>query len=704
MLAAALSATVAPATPELASGASYLAALNLEQRRAVCFGTEGGSTPGGPLLVIAGAGSGKTNTLVHRVAHLIACGADPQRILLLTFSRRAAADMERRAAGVLRDALAGRTGAPTSLPWSGTFHAVGARLLRDCAERIGLDPQFTVHDRSDSEDLLALVRHDLGLDATEQRFPAKSTCLAIYSRVVNSEASLEAVVASSFGWCASWAKELRALFGDYVEAKQAQNVLDFDDLLLYWAQMVEEPGLGVELGNRFDHVLIDEYQDTNRLQARILLAMKPDGRGVTVVGDDAQAIYGFRAATVRNILDFPRQFAEPAAVVTLQRNYRSSEPILHASNAVIEGARERFTKNLWSGRVSAVRPELVIVRDQAEQAQCVAERILEHREAGVPLRAQAVLFRTSSHAAPLELELGRRRIPFVKYGGLKFLDAAHVKDALGILRFADNPRGRVAGFRTLKLVPGVGPATARRIMDAIAAVAEPATVLHTVPGPTGPDETWRSFVALIDALRAPSCPWPAALERVLAWYEPQLDRLYDDAHPRRADLAQLKLIAATYPSRERFLTELTLDPPGAVSDEAGIPHRDDDYLVLSTIHSAKGQEWKTVHVLNVVDGCIPSDMATGSAEEIEEERRVLYVAMTRAKDALYLMIPQRFYVLQQSGQGDRHVHAARSRFLPDSVLDRFALRTWPAYPDPAAHVAEPIPAINIAAKLRAAWR
>ncbi len=443
---------------------ALLAALNPQQRFAVEYGAQADGQ-GGPLLIIAGAGTGKTDTLAHRVAHLVGNGADPQRILLLTFSRRAALEMERRAGRILARAAGGQH--PPTLPWSGTFHSVGARLLRAYAGRIGLDPGFTIHDRSDAEDQISLLRHERGLDTTRSRFPVKATCLAIYSRAVNSEAPLAEVLRTAFPWCAPWEAELKALFAAYVAAKQAQHVLDYDDLLLYWAQMMAEAALAEEVGARFDHVLVDEYQDTNRLQATIVRALKPDGRGVAVVGDDAQSIYSFRAATVRNILEFPRQFALPAQVVTLERNYRSTQPILDAANAIIALAREGFPKDLWTQRHSAERPQLVTVADEADQARCVAEHALACREDGIALKAQAVLFRASSHSAMLELELARRDIPFVKFGGLRFLEAAHVKDVLSVLRWAENPRNRIAGFRTGRLLPGIGPATATRLLDAL---------------------------------------------------------------------------------------------------------------------------------------------------------------------------------------------------------------------------------------------
>jgi DNA helicase II / ATP-dependent DNA helicase PcrA len=398
---------------------AYLEKLNAQQRQAVEHGL-GGEVP--PLLVIAGAGSGKTDTLAHRVAHLLANGVDPSRVLLLTFSRRAAAEMIRRVERVARRVMGAAAQAMTaSLEWAGTFHGIGARLLREHAGAIGLDPAFTIHDREDSADLMNLVRNDLGFSRTEERFPLKGTCLSIYSRCVNSQMPIEEVIPAYFPWCSAWGEELKELFQGYVETKQRQNVLDYDDLLLYWAQMMTDHGISTEIGARFDHVLVDEYQDTNRVQASILLCLKPDGKGLTVVGDDAQAIYSFRAATIRNILDFPGQFTPAATVVTLDQNYRSTQAILGAANGVIELAADRFTKNLWTDRATGERPSLVTVPDETHQARYVIERVLESREGGSMLKQQAVLFRASHHSGPLEVELTRRNIPFRKFGGLKFL-------------------------------------------------------------------------------------------------------------------------------------------------------------------------------------------------------------------------------------------------------------------------------------------
>jgi DNA helicase-2/ATP-dependent DNA helicase PcrA len=687
-------------TLDSAGDADLCAQLNPQQRAAALHADDR------PLLIIAGAGSGKTNTLAHRVAHLIARGADPSAILLLTFSRRAAHEMIRRVEHLIAASSSTRLQrAAALLNWAGTFHAMGARLLREFAERIGLSPQFTIHDREDSADLLNLVRHEQGLAATEKRFPAKATCLAIYSRTVNSEEPLDRVLGTVFPWCAGWEAELHGLFSAYVAAKQTQNVLDYDDLLLYWSEMMREPTIAAELGARFRYVLVDEYQDTNRLQAAVLLALKPDGRGLTVVGDDAQSIYAFRGATVRNILEFPRHFDPPATLVALEHNYRSTQPVLDAANAVMEQATQQFSKNLFSGRPGG-RPLLLTTADEGLQARYVVDEALAQREAGIALRAQAVLFRASHHSLQLELELARRKVPFVKFGGLKFLESAHIKDLLACLRWAENLRDRVAGLRVLLLLPGVGPRAATRALDGMADADDPMHGFAQVTAPAARSDHWAALSQLVITLRQRDTPWPAELALVRHWYEPLLMQRYDDAPIRMADLRALEAIAATYASRERFLTELTLDPPGATSDEAGDPLRDEEYLTLSTIHSAKGREWRTVYLLNMVDGCVPSDLAAGTPAEIEEERRLLYVAMTRAKEHLHLVVPQRFYVHQQAADGDRHVYANRSRFIPQELERFFDLRVWPPAPPSPEHGASAHGkgTLDIAARMREKWR
>ncbi len=683
--------------------------LNPAQRRAAGHGLVDGAPVAGahdtpPLLIIAGAGSGKTNTLAHRVAFLIRQGVTAERILLLTFTRRAAAEMKRRVERI--SARARDLGSPpAALAWSGTFHSVGARLLRLHAHNIGLDPAFTILDLEDGADLMNLLRDELGLSGQKSRFPKKQTCLAIYSYAMNAQVPLGEVLLRSFPWCESWEAELRRLFGAYVAAKQRQGLLDYDDLLLYWAQMMGAPELAPLVAERFDHVLVDEYQDTNALQAAILLGLRPAGRGLTVVGDDAQAIYSFRAATVRNILDFPSLFSPPAAVVTLEQNYRSTQPILAASNAVIEQARERFTKNLFSERVSQQRPRLVTVHDDRAQAGYVVSRVLAAREAGTDLRQQAVLFRASHHSGALELELARRNIPFVKFGGLKFVEASHVKDVIGLLRWAENPRDRMAGFRSLHLLPGVGPATARKALDHLEQAGFALDALAGFKMPPAAAEDWLGLATLLALLAGRAVDWPAQLGLVKQWYQPQLERLYDGVAARLSDLDQLEAISTTYAGRQAFLEDVMLDPPAASGEEAGTPLLDEDYLILSTIHSAKGQEWKAVYVLNVVDGCIPSDLAVGEVAEIEEERRLLYVAMTRAKDELHLVHPQRFFTQQQPRHGDRHVYAPRSRFITAAMLDRFERIAWVAgAPGDAARDGRAEPRIDVASRLRDVWK
>jgi DNA helicase-2/ATP-dependent DNA helicase PcrA len=630
--------------------------LNEAQRRAVSHGE-------GALLILAGAGTGKTNTLAHRVAHLVEQGVNPQRILLLTFSRRAAIEMTRRAQKVITR---------IRLPWSGTFHSIANRLIRRHCARLGLQPNFTVLDRGDAADLMDLVRHELGMSSKEKRFPRKDTCLAIYSHRMNTQGELRGSLARYFPWCAEWEAELTRLYRTYVERKLENQALDYDDLLVYWHAMLEDESLARDIGGAFDHILVDEYQDTNVLQAGILRRLRPDGKGLTVVGDDAQAIYSFRAATVENIRGFASTFS--SEVVSLEENYRSTQAILDAANVLIG-------KNLRSVSGTGSRPRYVSVADDAAQASYVVSNVLKSREEGIALRKQAVLFRSSHHSDLLELELVRRNIPYVKYGGLKFLEASHVKDLLAVLRWADNPKNRIAAFRALQLLPGVGPATAQH-----------AFTRFEVSGWPSLQSQDPALAHLLQALSEPEAPWAGQVARVREWYQPHLERIYEQAQVRAADLQQLENISTRCQDRESFLTELALDPPAASGDLSGDPLLDEDYLVLSTVHSAKGQEWDAVYVLNVSDGSFPSEFSTGSADLIEEERRLLYVAMTRAKTSLDLLAPLKYYVTQQSRMGDRHVYGARSRFLTKPVMACLEERAW-----------DENPPLDVGAKLRAMW-
>jgi DNA helicase-2/ATP-dependent DNA helicase PcrA len=651
--------------------------LNAKQREAAHAGPA-------PLLIIAGAGTGKTNTLAHRVAHLILQGASPERILLLTFTRRAALEMTRRA-----NRIVAQVKKEIRLPWSGTFHSIANRLIRKHCKRLGLAESFSVLDRGDAADLMDVVRHEKGLSKAEKRFPRKDTCLAIYSHRVNTQRPLADTLALMFPWCAEWEGELKRLFAEYVNRKIGNQALDYDDLLLYWHAMMQDEGLAAEIGTRFDHVLVDEYQDTNVLQAVILQRLKPSGEGVTVVGDDAQAIYSFRAATIENIRGFVRQYkrqesgSDPAAIC-LEENYRSTQQILDAANALIG-------KSLYSKKKPGAKPRYVTVADDEGQAQYVVTRVLEARERGVLLRNQAVLFRASHHSDLLELELVRRNIPYVKYGGLKFLEAAHVKDLLAVLRWADNPRNRVAAFRALQLLPGVGPAGAARVFTRFEAEG-----LSWKSVRTGSAELDELMTYLGDS------PWPGQVQRVREWYLPHLERIYDAAQVRAGDLLQIERIAQNFEQRQSFLTEMALDPPSATSDLAGEPYLDEDYLVLSTVHSAKGQEWEAVHILNVADGNFPSEFSTGRPELVDEERRLLYVAMTRAKSELHLIAPLKYYVASQSRMGDRHVYGAKSRFMTRAVLACMEAEAF-GETSPSETIAGASAGVDVAARLRGMW-
>ena len=652
--------------------------LNPEQRAAV-------EHVGGPLLVVAGAGSGKTWTLACRVARLVDRGVPPERILLLTFTRRAAREMLSRAEALTGQRSVGRV-------WGGTFHATANRLLRMHGGALGLSAGFTVLDRTDTADLMDLIRGELGLGEGQRRFPRKETLADVYSRTVNGRTKLADVLEREYPWCAEQADGIRSIFERYTERKRAQNALDYDDLLLFWEALCRHPAAGPAIAQAFDHVLVDEYQDTNAVQADILAALRPGGEGLMVVGDDAQAIYAFRSATVRNILEFPERFPG-TTIVKLERNYRSTRPILDATNAVIALSPGRHAKTLWTERVGGPPPSLVTCIDERDQADAVCRAILQHRERGTALREQAVLFRAGHHSDLLEVELTRRNIPFVKYGGLKFLESAHVKDALAVLRIADNARDEVSWFRVLQLLDRVGPAGARRIMDAIglAAPGDPmARFLDhpiAVPAPARIElDALRETMRDLGAFGQEGPPGPQ-VERVRRFLEPLLRRRYDQPDPRVRDLEQLEQLATGHASRERFVTDLTLDPPVSTSDLAGPPHLDEDYVTLSTIHSAKGGEWDVVHVIHAADGMIPSDMATGDPDELEEERRLFYVALTRARDELHVSFPLRYH-RSNRGLEDRHWYAQLTRFLPEEVRGRFALETTYRDRDGEANVSQ----------------
>jgi len=555
----------------------------------------------------------------------------------------------------------------TSQVWGGTFHGFANRILRMYSQDAELKPDFTIIDRTDSEDLLDVIRNDMAFSQKESRFPRKSTCMAIYSKRVNSDEELETVLKKDFPWCEMWKDELKALFREYVSRKQRQNILDYDDLLLYLFYLLQDQEVANSVGGRFDHVLVDEYQDTNRIQAGILLGLRNNNNNIMVVGDDAQSIYGFRSATVRNMLDFPQQFPG-AKIVTLEQNYRSIQPILTTTNRVIAQAKDRYSKDLWSNRKGDQQPKLITCVDETNQDDEVIRLVLDYYEQGISLHKQAVLFRAASHSNSLELELTRRNIPFRKYGGLRFLETAHIKDLISFLRIVENPRDEIAWFRILQLLNGVGPVTAASIFDHIRNNGFSLSILTSYKTPPAAKEEITEFgTVLMDLTKMGDDNPGMQIERIRHFYKPLLWRNHENPEPRENDIEYLGLLAAGYNSRRQFLVDLILDPPTSTGDLAGPPIKDEDWLILSTIHSAKGLEWDVVYLIHAADGCLPSDMATGSDEEIEEELRLAYVAMTRARDFLYVLWPQRYY-LRPFGLSDRHNYAQCSRFFTDEVV------------------------------------
>jgi DNA helicase-2/ATP-dependent DNA helicase PcrA len=634
----------------------FAAELNPEQAAAALHGD-------GPLLIIAGAGTGKTRTLVYRVAHLIDRGIPAERLLLLTFTRRAAQEMLTRA-----ETLVGGT---SKRVHGGTFHGTAHRLLRKYGELAGLQKDFMIMDQGDSADLMQLSRAQLGYAAKSKRFPKKETLQYVYSRHLNTGISIDEIVREQYPQFVDYLEDFAKIYADYTLRKQDRNLVDYDDLLLFWALMLETaPELADRIAAMYDHVLVDEYQDTNVLQARILRGMCRSHRNITVVGDDAQSIYSFRGANFRNILDFPKQF-EGATVVTLEQNYRSTQPILSVTNSLISRAPERFTKNLWTRRSGGEQPWLVVAKDEPQQTQFVVDRILELHEEGTPLRQIAVLFRAGYMSAELEIELTNRKIPFEKWGGLKFLEAAHVKDVLAFLRILENPRDEVSWYRLLLLLPGIGDATARAAIESMASAAWESAAFGRYTPPPRARAAHAALVSLLDGLRnglsADEAQVAAEISRVRLMYDDILRERYDRVEPRLADLDQLQVIAAGYPDRATFLSALALEPPEATQDMAGGSREEDDCLVLSTAHSAKGKEWDAVFLIWAVDGFFPSSRCLNSEEETEEERRLMYVALTRARNHLSVTYPLNAY---SSRRGASYSLDQLSRFIDPGVRDK----------------------------------
>jgi DNA helicase-2/ATP-dependent DNA helicase PcrA len=622
----------------------------------------------GPVLVVAGAGSGKTRTLVYRVARLVESGVEPHSILLLTFTRRAAQEMLRRAEGLLADGgLEAVTG--------GTFHSFANTMLRRYGRMFGWPERFTILDRGDSEDTINLVRARLGLDRTERRFPRKQTLATIYSTAANKNVRVADLIEREHAHLIDDVDDILRCQSAYEEYKRERALLDYDDLLLHLRdRLLQHDEFRERLRSVYRYVMVDEYQDTNHLQADIVGALgAPDGN-VMAVGDDAQSIYGFRGADFRNIMEFPQRFPG-ARLVTLEENYRSSQAILDVTNAVIAQARERYAKTLFTHRAGGTRPQLVPAPDDRWQSLFVRQRLLELYEEGVPLSEIAVLFRSSFHSFDLELELARSGVPFVKRGGFRFVETAHVKDVVAHLRVVENPRDAVSWHRILLLQEGVGPKLASAVVAWLTEGDRGGAALTDFPGAPGSRgrgvgtvRQLGAFLATLDARRAPA----ALVQQVVDWYRPVLERVHrDDAPKRLRDLEQFATLAERYRDLAPMLADMALEPPSdSVGDVMAVDVEEGEMLTLSTVHSAKGLEWHTVFVLSVADGRFPSAYSVDE-DEIEEERRLLYVACTRARENLILSYPT---IVHERGVGP--VVARVSRFLadlPDGLLENVTL-------------------------------
>ena len=606
----------------------------------------------GPVLVLAGAGSGKTRTLVFRVARLIEEGADPGSLLLLTFTRRAAEEMVNRAGAL----LGGRSDRVTG----GTFHSFAHTVLRRYAALLGFSNSFTILDRGDSEDAINLIRTRLGLDKKARRFPRKQTIAEVLSLAANKTTSVADVLDAQFPHLFSELDEFNRIDEYYRDYKHERSLLDFDDLLIHLRSLLHaQPEVAERLSRTFRYVMVDEYQDTNRLQADIVRLLANTHDNVMAVGDDAQSIYSFRGATVRNILEFPTLFPG-ARIIKLEENYRSTQPILDLSNEIIVQARESYTKNLFTKKDAGVQPMLVEADSERYQSRFVAQKILELREQGVPLPEIAVLFRSSFHAFDLEIELGKHDLPFVKRGGFRFIETAHVKDVLAHLRVLANPQDAVSWNRVLLLLEGVGPKSSEKILEHLLGGPEHLQRLADYPGRGQVKTETEKLAAVLQSVADPALAPREQIERIVAYYLPILRRAHRDDYPKREkDLERFATITERYQSAGRLLADMALEPPtNSVGDVLATDRDEEGVLTLSTIHSAKGLEWHSVFIIGAVQGWFPSD--SSEDDDLEEGRRLMYVAVTRAKENLFISYPINIF-----DPRTRMVLCKPSRFLED---------------------------------------
>lgn len=614
----------------------------------------------GPHLVIAGAGSGKTRVLVHRVAYLVEKGVLPEQILLLTFTRRAAEEMLRRASLLLDERCKKVSG--------GTFHSFANITLRKYAKLLEISNNFTILDQADAEDAINFVRTKLGYHKSEKRFPRKHAILEVVSKSVNKSVQISDVLYDEYPQFMEFTEEIKKIRDDYNKYKRQKSLLDYDDLLVFLKDLLSRhEDVRAALSARYKYIMVDEYQDTNKLQAHIACLLAADHANIMVVGDDAQSIYSFRGANFKNIIDFPKIF-KGTRIITLEENYRSTQPILNLTNAVIAQAKEKFEKNLYTKKKEGNIPVFIDCADENSQSSFVADKILELREEGLGLNDIAVLFRSGWHSNDLEITLASRNIPFVKYGGQKFVEAAHIKDILSYLRIAYNSGDQVSWLRALLLIPGIGPKTGQKIIELIAQKGNAAddALLRK-------NDTLISLFRLLKEVDIQRDEPAKIIERFLGYYQALLKIKYDDFNKRLNDLDSLLRIAGRYQSLEQFLVDMALEPPERSIVEAGKKDREDPPLTLSTIHSAKGLEWHTVFLIYVAEGHLPSYLSLETEDEIEEERRLLYVAATRAKVNLFLLKPHIDRSPRSFMEPGGSVFTQVSRFLGQGgLLDKFA--------------------------------
>jgi DNA helicase II / ATP-dependent DNA helicase PcrA len=639
----------------------YAELLNAQQLAAVTHRD-------GPLLVVAGAGSGKTRTLIYRVARLIESGVPPGAILLLTFTRRAAQEMLRRV-----EQLIGDRGGQVA---GGTFHSFANQVLRRYGAAIGLKQNFTILDRSDMEDVINLLRGRMAVGSKERRFPKKGTIAETISMARNKNRDLQLELQIDFPHLIEHEREIIALAQQYDDYKRERGVMDYDDLLFRLAElMTTQEEARRRLSETYRYIMIDEYQDTNVIQAELVRLLAATHDNVMAVGDDAQSVYSFRGANFRNIMDFPALFGD-ARIIKLEENYRSLQGILDVANEVISGAIEKHTKVLFTQRRGEFRPLLIRAADEHMQSRFVAQRILELREEGVELGEIAVLFRSSYHSFDLELELQRCDIPFVKRGGFKFIETAHVKDVLAHLRVVANPTDAVSWMRALLLIDGVGTRSAERLVETIIHCERPEEELArgaAHPGARAQKAAagCASLAALIRQLRDEQAPPAKQLAEVIEYYLPIMRESYRDDYPKRErDLEHFQDLAERYRSLESMLADMALEPPSDSIGDVLAVDPEEGYVTLSTIHSAKGLEWRVAFVIWVADGRFPGPMSV-RPEELEEERRLMYVAITRARDELYLSYPIQMIDRRQGyvmGRASRFIEGLDANCLPTAML------------------------------------